>query len=175
MSTDNTRVMQEALAAAVARMNNGGGMPPAPPAAPTDTMGLLAALLPRLLNNQDEGAEEDLGEKIDTLQKEDLAPLRVEVQTLRKQLHQIFKMQQRIVGHLQALDKRQAATSSAVLDLAAQMARVEIIPELPEEDDAEDGGGGGERAHQVGGEDAEEREPRVRAERVAKSRAGRSR
>jgi hypothetical protein len=130
LSTDSTRVMQEALQAAVARMNNGS--PPAPSSPPPDTLGLLATLLPKLLNSQGEERDE-LAERIEALQKEDLAPLRAEVQALRRNLHQVFKMQQRIVAHLNALDQRQEATSGALLDLAGQMARVQIIPELPPE------------------------------------------
>jgi hypothetical protein len=188
--------MQEALQAAVARINNGSAPPPSSP--PPDTMGMLAALLPKLLNSQGED-HEDLAERLETLQKEELAPLRAEVQALRRNLHQVFKMQQRIVAHLNALDRRQETTSEALLDLAGQMARVQIIPEFPPETEEEEQLAEHEQEQQA--EQEEEPEPArppaprrpvrgravegsgkvgrteqaVRAEQVVESRAGRRR
>lgn len=131
MSTENTKAMQEALQAAVRQMNNGG------PAPPQDPMGMLMTLLPRLLPNGDDA--DDLGEKVEGVQK-DLGDMRAEVRVLRKQLHRVFKMQEQVLAELHEMQQQQVTLSQAVLDLAGQMARIEIIEE-PRDDQGRDVGG----------------------------------
>jgi hypothetical protein len=128
VSTENTKAMQEALQAAVKHMNNGGG------AAPTDPMGMLMTILPRLLPNGEEG--EELSEKMEAVRK-DVTGVRAEVRVLRKEIFRVFKMQEQLLAELGELQKQQLAVSQAVLDLAGQMARIEIIEE-PRDDQGED-------------------------------------
>jgi hypothetical protein len=130
VSTDTTKAMEEALQAAVARMakSEAGGASP-----PVDPMGLLMALLPRLLASNEE--REDLAEKFEGLEKDALAPLQEEVRGLRKQVHRVFKMQGEIVEELRGLREQQTAVGSAVLHLAEQMARVQIVDDLSEDPD----------------------------------------
>ena len=77
MKADTTKAMQDALEAAVGRMNNGHGAPANPAAPPTDLMGALMSILPKLLNNgDDEDLLEELDKKVDELRKSDIAALR---------------------------------------------------------------------------------------------------
>jgi hypothetical protein len=137
VSADNTKAMQEALNAAVKQLNNGSGA--VRPPMPADPMGMLMTLLPRLLPGQDTDSEE-LGEKVEGVQK-DVAGVRADVQVLRKQVHRVFKMQEQVLAELAELQKQQLAVSQAILDLAGQMARIEIL-EDPGDDEGRDARGG---------------------------------
>lgn len=134
MSTDNTKAMQEALQNAVKHMHNGAAAASAPPA-PMDPMGMLMTLLPRLLPNQ--GDTDELGEKVEGVQK-DLGSMRAQVLVLRKQLHRVFQMQEQVLAEVAELQKQQIALSQAVLDLAGQMARIEIIEDPGDDDQGHD-------------------------------------
>ena len=131
MSTDSSKAMQEALEAAVTRMNNGGPEPPQTSHA--DMLGALMGVLPKLLRGDDSG--EELMERLDTLQKNDLAPLREQVQALRRQCHRIAKAQEGLIARLDDLQRQQAAAAEAVLDLARQMERITFIDDIPSDDD----------------------------------------
>jgi DNA repair exonuclease SbcCD ATPase subunit len=128
VSTDTTKAMEEALQAAVARMtkSEGGGA-----GAGTDPMGLLMSLLPRLLASNEE--REDLVEKLEGLEKESFAPLQEQIRGLRKQVHRVSKMQEELLEELRELREQQTAVGSAVLHLAEQMARVQIVDDVPDD------------------------------------------
>lgn len=124
----NTKAMEEALQAAVTRMNKpagGGG------SGLTDPLGVIAAVLPKLLENR--GEREDIGEKIDGLRTEDIAPLREQMQLVRKKLHRLGKAQEEMMGALDQLRAQQTAIGDAVLELVQQMARVEILDGVPDD------------------------------------------
>jgi DNA repair ATPase RecN len=122
----NTKAMEEALQAAVSRMNQ-------PQAAPThtDPLGVVAAVLPRLLENRED--RQDIAEKIDGLRTEDLAPLREQIQLVRQKLHRLGKAQDTMMTALDQLREQQTAIGEAVLELVRQMARVQILDEAPED------------------------------------------
>jgi len=124
--------MEEALQAAVSRMNrsetNGGHVPPT-----TDAIGLIAAVLPKLLENR--GQREAVVEKIDEIHTEDLVPLREELRLVRKQVHRLHKANEEMMALLHQLREQQTAVGDAVLHIADQMARIELVESVP--DDAE--------------------------------------
>jgi len=137
VSTDTTKAMEEALQAAVARMSQGDK---GPGAMPTDPIGLIMTLLPKLLSNDEE--REDLVEKLEGLEKESFAPLQEQIRGMRKQLHRVAKVQEEILEALRELREahadvreQQTAVGNAVLHLAEQMARVEILADEPEDPD----------------------------------------
>jgi hypothetical protein len=139
VNTDTTKAMQEALQAAVKRMtanqggdtgsngntNGSGSGNVVPP--PSDPISVLAAVIPKFFQNNDD--REDLADKIDDLKKGELAVLHAELQLMRKQLHRTFKMQQDLLTEVRQLQQQHLSMGHAVLDLAAQLARVEIIQE----------------------------------------------
>lgn len=116
----SSKAMQEALQAAVARMNNGSDAKIGP-----DMMSTLMTFLPRLLQNN--GSGEEMLERLDTLQKGDLTSLREQVQSLRKQCHRMLKSQEQLLMKVHEIQRQQVAAAGAVLDLAQQMARIRII------------------------------------------------
>jgi hypothetical protein len=125
--------MQDALQDAVARMakqDGGGGGNGAP-----NPMSVLLAVLPKLLANNEE--RDELVEKLEDLEKGTFSPLQEQVQGLRKQIHRVFKIQQEIVDELRSLREQQTAVGNAVLHLAQQLARVEIVDDLPDDSDEE--------------------------------------
>ena len=121
VSTDTTKAMQEALQAAVARMNTSSSE--AKPGA-SDLLTALMPLLPRLLQNN---GGEDVIDKIETLQKGDLTSLREQVQVLRKQCARMLKAQELLLERVNEIQRQQVAAAGAVLDLAQQMARISFI------------------------------------------------
>src|SRR5262249_10578380 len=126
------KAMQEALQAAVSRMNtNGSGEGKG---GTSDIIAALMPILPKLLQNN--GAGEELIEKIEGLQKGDLATLREQVQVLRKQCYRILKSQEQILGKVHEIQRQQVAAAGAVLDLAQQMARITFIedPDVGEDE-----------------------------------------
>lgn len=131
MTTD-TKAMQEALQAAVAKMNNGNGSSDSR-AAPIDTLGTLMQFVPRLLQNNEAGPE--MLEKLDALQKGDLTTLRGDMQVLRKQCYRTLKAQEQLLMKVDELQKQHTAVAHAVLDLAHQMARITLVEEEEGEDD----------------------------------------
>jgi len=133
--SDSSKAMQDALQAAVKRLNSGGSEPQASPPEP---FGLLMALLPKLL--QDNESDEDVLEKLESLQKEDMGPLREQVQMLRKQCHRLLKSQEELLAEMRELKKQQVAVNQAVLSLARNMERIQLIDDrsAPEEDDADE-------------------------------------
>ncbi|HYD40164.1 MAG TPA: hypothetical protein VEB43_05000 [Anaeromyxobacter sp.] len=126
MSTDSTKAMEEALQAAAQRLNGNG------PREGHDPLGVLGSLLPRLFA-RDEDERDELLEKLEGVQREDLAPLREEVLHLRKALHRAVKLQEATLAEVRAVAEQQRAVVAAVLELARHMARVQIIEDLPEE------------------------------------------
>ena len=130
MSTD-TKAMQEALQAAVARINNGTA-DTKPPIAP-DMFGMLMTIVPKLL--QGSQSSEELVEKLDTLQKGDLTTLREQVQILRKQCYRLLKSHERLLGKVEEIQIQQASIGRAVLDLAHHMSRITFIDDVPTGDD----------------------------------------
>jgi uncharacterized coiled-coil protein SlyX len=118
----DTKAMEEALQMAVAHMarqQDGGGN------GATNPLNLLAAVLPKLLANDEE--REDLVEKLEGLEKETFAPLQEQILGLRKQVHRVGKLQEAIIAELQELREQQTAVGNAVLHLAEQMSRVGIV------------------------------------------------
>src|SRR5713226_7957535 len=132
--------MQEALQAAVARMNNGSGEGRP---APSDMIGAVMAILPRLLQNN--GSREEMLDKLDTLQKGDIASLREQMQMLRKQCHRMAKLQEDLIERVHDIQRQQVAAAGAVLNLAQQMARITLIDDIS--GDEGDGLGAGPAAH----------------------------
>ena len=126
MSTD-TKAMQEALQAAVARINNGSAdlkQPIAP-----DMFGMLMTIVPKLL--QGSQSSEEMVEKLDTLQKGDLTILRDQVQILRKQCYRLLKSHERLLAKTEEIQIQQASIGRAVLDLAHHMSRITFIDDMP--------------------------------------------
>jgi len=138
VNTDTTNVMQEALQAAIARMNNGNGNGHGSDHKPnpSDLLSAFMPLLPKLFQNNGNG--EEMLEKIDSLQKGDLAPLREQVQLLRKQCYRMLKSQEQLLAKVHEIQRQQVAASGAVLDLAQQMARITFVEDTSAgEDDLE--------------------------------------
>lgn len=133
MSAESTKAMEEALQAAVRRMNGGGGDTP-------DPIGLISSILPKLLSPEDAEEERDeVLEKLEGLKREDLGTLREQVQLLRKQVHRIWKSHEELLARVKELAEGQQAAADAVLQLARHMARVRIIEELPGDETGEPG------------------------------------
>jgi hypothetical protein len=125
--------MEEALQAAVTRINHA---PAEPPAGHTDTIGAVMSVLPKLLRNDESG--EEMLEKLDALQKGDLTPLRGQVRILRRQCHLMLTFQKRLLARMGEIEKQQTVVANAVLHLAQQMARITLIDDVPAgEDDYE--------------------------------------
>ena len=127
---DTTKQMQEALQAAVTRMNTGSGSAPARPGG--DMLGAAMTILPKLL--QSSGASEEMLEKLDALKKDELAALREQVQIVRKQCHRMLKFQEDLLSKVHEIQRQQVAAAGAVLDLAQQMARITFIDDAPVDD-----------------------------------------
>ena len=134
MDTDTTKVMQEALQAAVSRLNSGQAEPKAAPAA--DTFGTLMSFVPRLLQNNEAGGQ--MLEKLDALRKGELTTLKGDVLLLRKQCYRVFKQQEHLLQRLEDLQKQQTAVGHAVLELAQQMARITFVDGADADDDDDD-------------------------------------
>lgn len=128
---ESTKAMQEALQAAVTRMNNGSDSKIGP-----DMMSTLMTFLPKLLQNN--GSGEEMLERLDTLQKGDLASLREQVQSLRKQCYRMLKSQEQLLMKVHEIQRQQVAAAGAVLDLAQQMARIRIIDDTADYEDDHD-------------------------------------
>jgi hypothetical protein len=129
---ESTKAMQEALQAAVARMNSA---PSDQRSGPMEALAPLLSMLPMLLQNRDSG--EDAAEKIEDLRKGEIAALREQVHILRKQCSRMLKTQEQLLERLHDLQIQQGAAGDAVLDLARQMARIRFVGDVPpgEDDD----------------------------------------
>jgi len=123
--------MQDALQAAVARINNGAGEVKQP-IAPA-MFGMLMTIVPKLL--QGSQSSEELVEKLDALQKGDLTSLREQVQILRKQCYRLLKSHERLMTKVEEIQMQQAPMGRAVLDLAHHMSRITFIDDVPGGDD----------------------------------------
>ena len=125
----NTKAMEEALQSAVARMQQA----PAPGAgagmAMPDPLGMAMAVLPKLLEGN--GAREDLLEKLEELQQEDISALRKQLDVQTQLLERVFRAQKLLLRQVRTLEDSQRTTESAVLELAEQMERVQILEEIP--------------------------------------------
>ncbi len=134
MEPDTTKAMQEALQAAVARMNSPSSEPRS---SPMEAFAPLLSMLPALLQNR--GSGEEVAEKLEELRKGELATLRDEVHVLRKQCARLMKSQEQTLARLRDLQRQQAAAADAVLALARQMARIRFVGDVPAgEDEDED-------------------------------------
>jgi|SRR6476620_2232545 hypothetical protein len=134
MDSDTTKVMQEALQAAVTRLNNNQGAEPrAAPAA--DTLGTLMSFVPKLLQGNEAGGQ--MLEKLDALRKGELTTLRGDVQILRKQCYRVFRQQEHLLQKLEDLQQQQTAVGHAVLELAQQMARITFVDGADDDEDYE--------------------------------------
>lgn len=136
MNAETTKMMQEALDAAVTRLNNGNGTAE-PPASRPDPIGALMTVLPKLLHHDD--SSDELLEKIEALQKTDITPLREQVQVLRKQCRRILKSEARVLAKVAEMQKQYTTVASAVLELARQMERITLVEEAPVGEDDYDG------------------------------------
>lgn len=130
MSTD-TKAMQEALQAAVARINNGAA--DIKPAINPDMFGMLMTIVPKLL--QGSQSSEELVEKLDALQKGDMTSLKGEVHILRKQCYRMLKAHERLLTKVEEIQMQQASIGRAVLDLAHHWSRITFIDDVPGGDD----------------------------------------
>jgi len=124
-NAETTRAMQEALEAAVARMNTGQAESRSLGPIGPDLMGTLMTVVPKLLQNS--GAGQEMLERLDTLQKGDLAGLKEQVLILRKQCHRMLKFQEQLLVKVHEIQRQQVAAAGAVLDLAQQMARITFV------------------------------------------------
>ena len=132
MESDTTKAMQEALQAAVTRMNHSPGAGESRPS-PMETLAPLLSMLPALLQNKDSG--EEVTEKLEELRKNELAALQEQVRVLRKQCTHVMKAQEQMLVRLRDLQRQQAAAGDAVLELAQQLARIRFVGGLPEGED----------------------------------------
>ncbi len=118
--------MQDALQAAVARMNSGSSESRS---SPMEAFAPLLTMLPALLQNRESG--EDVAEKLEELRKGELTTLRDQVRVLRKQCSRLMKSQEQILARLRGLQRQQSAAAEAVLELAGQMARIRFVGDVP--------------------------------------------
>ena len=130
MNAETTKAMQEALQAAVARMNSGSveGRPPM-----ADLISTAVAILPKLLQNF--GSGDEVIHRLDALRKTDLAALREDVHAVRRQNHKLLKFQEDILVKIHEIQRQQVAAAGAVLDLAQQMARVSFLDASDQDED----------------------------------------
>jgi hypothetical protein len=128
MTTDN-RSMEEALQAAVAQMNRTGNNGPAP--APMDPISMIVSLLPKLLENRE--SRDELAEKLDGMQTEELTPIREQLRIVRQQLVRMRRSQDEVLGAIAELREQQTAIGEAVLHLAQNLQRLEILDERADE------------------------------------------
>jgi len=135
METDTTKAMQDALQAAVTRMNHNGsnGVGDVAKSFSPDMMGVLMSVVSKLLQGSE--SSEELVEKLDALQKGDLASLREQVQILRKQCFRMLKSQEQLFLKIEEIQREQNNVARAVLDLAHHMARITFIDDAPGVDD----------------------------------------
>jgi hypothetical protein len=130
---EKNRAMEDALQAAVAKMSGtpalpGGGAPAAPS---LDPIALLMTLLPKLL---DRGAgDDDVGERLVSMQKEELQPLREQLARQQQLLERLFRAQKAVLHKLSAIETVQSAIGGAVTSLTEQMARIELVDDDPPE------------------------------------------
>ena len=131
--------MQDALQAAVTRMNSNGanGVAESKAFSP-DMMGVLMSVVSKLLQGSE--SSEELVEKLDALQKGDLASLREQVQILRKQCFRMLKSQEQLFLKVEEIQREQNNVARAVLDLAHHMARITFIDDGPGVDDDDERG-----------------------------------
>jgi hypothetical protein len=126
--------MQEALQQAVTRMNGNGSNGGAESKMfSADMMGVVMSVVSKLLQGSE--SSEELVEKIDALQKGDLAGLREQVQVLRKQCFRILKSQEQLFLKVEDIQREQTNVARAVLDLAHHMARITFIDDASGGDD----------------------------------------
>jgi hypothetical protein len=125
---DTTKQMQDALQAAIARINPGSGEPKSG-LLNADTIGVVMSIVQKLLQGSE--SSEELVEKLDTMRTDDLASLREQVQILRKQCIRVMKSQEQLLAKVDDIRKEQATMGRAVLDLAHHMARITFIDEGP--------------------------------------------
>jgi len=139
VDTETTKAMQDALQAAVTRMNGNGshGGGESKPFNP-DMMGVVMSVLSKLLQGSE--SSEELVEKLDALQKGDLTSLRDQVQILRKQSFRILKSQEQLFLKVEEIQREQNNLARAVLDLAHHMARITFIDDAAGIDDEDDRG-----------------------------------
>ena len=180
MDTDTTKAMQDALHAAVTKMNGNGsnGVGDMKGFSP-DMMGVLMSVVSKLLQGSE--SSEELVEKLDALQKGDLTSLRDQVQVLRKQCFRILKSQEQLFLKVEEIQREQNNVARAVLDLAHHMARITFIDDAAEIDDDHEresvrGHDGGRRTDsRVNGSGPGRRPRGTSVEHGSTSRAGRSR
>lgn len=134
MDTDK-KAMQEALQAAVARLNSGTNGSGESKLSLFQAFAPLLPLVPKLLNS---GASEEMISRLDSLQKHELSSLRDQVQILRRQCERILKSQDQLLERVHEIQRQQVAAAGAVLDLAQQMARITFVDDNPIADDEDD-------------------------------------
>jgi hypothetical protein len=185
VDTETTKAMQQALEAAVSRMNNtGNGNGNGPHAVgeskgfSPEMMGVVMSVLSKLLQGSE--SSEELVDKLDALQKGDLTALRDQVQILRKQCFRMLKSQEQLFLKIEEIQREQNNVARAVLDLAHHMARITFIDDPAEIDEDDDRGGkrapGGRRTEsRVNGNGLGRRPRETSVDHGSTSRAGRSR
>src|SRR5262249_44791668 len=122
---DNKQAMQEALEAAVRKMNNGNGSANA--SVPADPISAAISILPKLIGKGDD--TEELLEAIGELNRQTMDGMQEQVRILRKQVHRIGQMQEQMMRELRQLAEQQHAASSTLLLLAEHMERLQIVDE----------------------------------------------
>ena len=178
MDTETTKAMQDALHAAVTRMNGNGsnGAAAPPPALSGDMMGVVMSVLSKLLQGSE--SSEELVEKLDALQKGDLTALREQVQILRKLMFRMLKSQEQLFLKVEEIQREQNNVARAVLDLAHHMARITFIDDgVGIDDDDRDLARGSDSYRRTESRvNGHGRKPRgTSVEHGSSSRAGRSR
>ncbi len=122
----NSRAMEEALQAAVSRMNGTPPVLPAPQATsmPNDPMSLFASVLPKLLERGSEtDVDEDrLTDAIEQLRTDDLKPLREQLEAQTASIERILRSQKMLLRRLREVDEM-------VTLLAKQLSRIELLEE----------------------------------------------
>jgi len=183
VDTETTKAMQQALEAAVTKMNGNGngngqhGLGESKGFSP-EMMGIVMSVLSKLLQGSE--SSEELVEKLDALQKGDLTALREQVQILRKQCFRMLKSQEQVFLKIEEIQREQNNVARAVLDLAHHMARITFIDDAAEIDEDDDRGGlrapGGRRGEARANGNGLGRRPRgTSVDHGSTSRAGRSR
>jgi hypothetical protein len=129
------KAMQEALQAAVARLNSGTNGSGDSKLSLFQAFAPLLPLVPKLLNS---GASEEMISRLDSLQKHELSALRDQVQILRRQCERMLKSQDQLLERVHEIQRQQVAAAGAVLDLAQQMARITFVDDNVIADDEDD-------------------------------------
>lgn len=118
--TTNNKAMEDALQAAVTRLGNGGNGSDSMSSSPmADPIGLLMSVLPKLLEGR--GNQDDVTEKLESLQKDDLGPIREQLKAQGEMLRRVYRAQKILLRELRTVRTVQSAMGGVVSNLASQL------------------------------------------------------